>query len=314
MINKIKLIINSILIFFILQTNVITSEKISIIYVVENIPITNVSINNEIKFLLLINQKLSEISKKDMVQYASKSIIKEKIKEIEIKKYYKLGTTDQLINRNIDQLMKKLGISDGDEFNKLISKIGLNKEFINKKIEIEILWNQLIYQFYNDKIIIDENKLKNDLKKKISKKINSLNQYLLYEIVFSANTIKEFENKYDEIKKSINEIGFESTANILSNSKSAMYGGKIGWVNENQLSKIIIGNINKLNLGEYSDPINVPNGKMILMIKDKREIKNNLSLEEELKKLIAYETNKQFTQYSSIYFKKIELDTKVYEK
>lgn len=314
MINKIKLIINSILIFFILQTNVIASEKISIIYVVENIPITNVAINNEIKFLLLINQKLSEISKKDMVQYASKSIIKEKIKEIEIKKYYKLGTSNQLINRNINQLMKKLGISDGDEFNNLISKIGLNKEFINKKIEIEILWNQLIYQFYNDKIIIDENKLKNNLKKKISKKINSLKQYLLYEILFSTNTIKEFENEYDKIKKSINEIGFESTANIFSNSKSAMYGGKIGWINENQLSKIIIDNINKLNLGEYSDPINVPNGKMILMIKDKREIKNNLSLEEELKKSIVNETNKQFTQYSTIYFKKIELDTKVYEK
>ncbi|SVE08510.1 uncharacterized protein METZ01_LOCUS461364, partial [marine metagenome] len=49
-----------------------------------------------------------------MVQYASKSIIKEKIKEIEIKKYYKLGTSNQLINRNINQLMKKLGISDGD--------------------------------------------------------------------------------------------------------------------------------------------------------------------------------------------------------
>ena len=314
MINKIKLIINSILIFFILQTNVIASEKISIIYVVENIPITNVAINNEIKFLLLINQKLSEISKKDMVQYASKSIIKEKIKEIEIKKYYKLGTSNQLINRNINQLMKKLGISDGDEFNNLISKIGLNKEFINKKIEIEILWNQLIYQFYNDKIIIDENKLKNNLKKKISKKINSLKQYLLYEILFSTNTIKEFENEYDKIKKSINEIGFESTANIFSNSKSAMYGGKIGWVNENQLSKIIIDNINKLNLGEYSNPINVPNGKMILMIKDKREIKNNLSLEEELKKSIVNETNKQYTQYSTIYFKKIELDTKVYEK
>ena len=314
MINKIKLIINSILIFFILQTNVIASEKISIIYVVENIPITNVAINNEIKFLLLINQKLSEVSKKDMVQYASKSIIKEKIKEIEIKKYYKLGTSNQLINRNINQLMKKLGISDGDEFNNLISKIGLNKEFINKKIEIEILWNQLIYQFYNDKIIIDENKLKNNLKKKISKKINSLKQYLLYEILFSANTIKEFENEYDKIKKSINEIGFESTANIFSNSKSAMYGGKIGWVNENQLSKIIIDNINKLNLGEYSDPINVPNGKIILMIKDKREIKNNLSLEEELKKSIVNERNKQFAQYSTIYFKKIELDTKVYEK
>ena len=41
------------------------------------------------------------------------------------------------------------------------------------------------------------------------------------------------------------------------------------------------------------------------MIKDKREIKNNLSLEDELKKAISHEADKQFTQYSSIYFKKV---------
>ena len=50
------------------------------------------------------------------------------------------------------------------------------------------------------------------------------------------------------------------------------------------------------------------------MVKEKREIKNNLSLEEELKKSIINETNKQFNQYSAIYFKKVELNTEIYEK
>ncbi len=50
------------------------------------------------------------------------------------------------------------------------------------------------------------------------------------------------------------------------------------------------------------------------MVKDKREIKSDLSLEDELKKAINNETNKQFSQYSSIYFKKVELNTKIYEK
>ena len=64
----------------------------------------------------------------------------------------------------------------------------------------------------------------------------------------------------------------------------------------------------------YSDPINVPTGKLILMIKDKRKVENNLSLEEELSKIITVEKNKQLNQFSSIYYKKVELDTKIYEK
>jgi len=136
----------------------------------------------------------------------------------------------------------------------------------------------------------------------------------LYEITFSPNTMEDFKKEYEEIKKSIEEIGFESSANIFSNSSSAKLGGKIGWVNESQLSKSIISNLQNLNLGEYTKPINIPTGNIILMIKDKREIKNNLSLEDELKKAISKETNEQFTQYSSIYFKKVELNTKIYEK
>ena len=172
MIKKIKVTISSILIFFFIQTNLSLSKKVSIVYVVENTPITNVTINNEIKYLLLINEKLSEISRKDMVQYASKSILKEKIKEIELKKYYKFGKNNEIINKNLNTLMKKLNISDHDIFHNLISKIGLSKEFISKKIEIEFLWNQLIVELYRNKILIDENKLRNKLKKKINNNSN----------------------------------------------------------------------------------------------------------------------------------------------
>ena len=125
---------------------------------------------------------------------------------------------------------------------------------------------------------------------------------------------KDFKKEHEKIKKSIEEIGFESSANIFSDSSSAKIGGKIGWVNENQLSKNIINNISQLNLGEHSNPIKVASGNLILMVKDKRESKSNLSLEDELEKAVLNETNKQFNQYSSIYFKKVELNTKIYEK
>ena len=314
MIKKIKTIITSILFFFFIETNLCLAEKVSIIYVIENTPITNVAINNEIKYLLLINKKLNAISKRDMVQYATKSILKEKIKEIELKKYYIFGTNHKIIDQNLNLLMKKLNVTDYNIFNNLITKIGLSKEFIKKKIEIEFLWNQLIIQLYGDKVIVDKNKLRNELKEKIENNTNLLNEYLLYEILFSPNTMEDFKKEHEKIKKSIEEIGFESSANIFSDSNSAKIGGKIGWVNENQLSKNIINNISQLNLGEHSNPIKVASGNLILMVKDKRESKSNLSLEDELEKAVLSETNKKFNQYSSIYFKKVELNTKIYEK
>ena len=42
-----------------------------------------------------------------MVQYATKSILKEKIKEIELKKYYIFGTNHKIIDQNLNLLMKK---------------------------------------------------------------------------------------------------------------------------------------------------------------------------------------------------------------
>ena len=314
MIKKIKTTITSILLFFFIETNLSLAEKVSIIYVIENTPITNVAINNEIKYLLLINNKLNAISKRDMVQYATKSILKEKIKENELKKYYIFGANNEIIDQNLNLLMKKLNITDYNIFNNLITEIGLSKEFIKKKIEIEFLWNQLIVQFYGDKVIVDKNKLRNELKKKIENNTNLLNEYLLYEILFSPNTMEDFKKEHEKIKKSIEEIGFESSANIFSNSNTAKIGGKIGWVNENQLSENIINNISQLNLGEHSNPIKVASGNLILMVKDKRESKSNLSLEDELEKAVLSETNKKFNQYSSIYFKKVELNTKIYEK
>ena len=305
----------SILIFvFFISSNKSFSQKVSIIYVVENTPITNIEINNEINYLLLINQELRKIDKKSLVQYASKSILKEKIKEIEVKKYFEFGQNQKIINGNLNKLMSSLNIKNENEFNKLLAELNLSRNFLSKKIEIELIWNRLIYEMYKDKITINEEKIKKNLEININDQSNKIDEFLLYEILFSPNTTSDLEIELSKIKKSINDVGFENTANIFSVSSSSKFGGKIGWINKNQLSKTIIDTIQKLDLGMYSDPINVPTGKLILMIKDKRKVENNLSLEEELSKIITAEKNKQLNQFSSIYYKKVELDTQIYEK
>ncbi|MBC8302821.1 MAG: peptidylprolyl isomerase [Pelagibacterales bacterium] len=311
---KFNLFLRILILVFFISSNKSFSQKVSIIYVVENTPITNIEINNEINYLLLINQELRKVDKKSLVQYASKSILKEKIKEIEVKKYFEFGQNQKIINGNLNKLMSSLNIKNENEFNKLLAELNLSINFLSKKIEIELIWNRLIYEMYKDKIIINEEKIKKNLEININDQSNKIDEFLLYEILFSPNTTSDLEIELSKIKKSINDVGFENTANIFSVSSSSKFGGKIGWVNKNHLSKTIIDTIQKLDFGMYSDPINVPTGKLILMIKDKRKVENNLSLEEELSKIITVEKNKQLNQFSSIYYKKVELDTKIYEK
>ena len=61
------------------------------------------------------------------------------------------------------------------------------------------------------------------------------------------------KKRFSNIKKNINEIGFENTANIYSISNTAKNGGLIGWVNELQLAKKIKKNIKQLKINQISN-------------------------------------------------------------
>ena len=65
---------------------------------------------------------------------------------------------------------------------------------------------------------------------------------------------------------------------------------------------------------QITEVLDSPAGKLILILQDKREVNEEISLEEELKKAILIERNKQLNQFSSIYFKKVEINTIINEK
>ena len=57
----------------------------------------------------------------------------------------------------------------------------------------------------------------------------------------------------------------------------------------------------------------MPGGKVFLLLKDKRKVKKNLSFEDEFKLSVNTERNRQLDQFSAIYYKKVEINTKIYE-
>ena len=310
---KISIFLFFFLIFFLFSKSSF-SEKISIEYTVNNEPITSIEIKNEITYLKLINSDLKNMDDRSLVVYATKSVLREKIKELEIKKYFKTGMNDEIVTQNLIRLLTTLGLNNINEFNVLLSELKLEKGFIKNKIEIEILWNQLIFEKYKNKLSINEDKIKKDLQVKIESEKSKINEYNLSEILFTSISKSMEKEDLEKIKKSINEVGFENTAIIYSISSTASSGGSIGWLNKTQLSAEISEIVENLNIGEISEAINTPAGKLLLILKNKRKVEKEINFKDELNKALIIERNKQLNQFSSIYFKKIELNTIINEK
>ncbi len=273
---------------------------------VNNEIITNININEEYRYLIALNTDLKSLKKEEIFNLAKNSFLREKIKENELKKYFKLNQSSKYIDQTIKNLYGSLNISSEIEFKKYLSVYNLTIEDVKKKIEIEVLWNELIYKKFHKQIDIDEEKIK----KKINENKIQKN-YLLSEIFFSGENKEKINEKYNLIKKSISEIGFKNTANIYSLTESAKIGGSIGWIGENQLTKKIVNEINKLQLGEFTKPINIPEGVIILKLDEKEDKKISLDFDSEVKKLIEYEKNRQLNQFSVIYFNKLKFNIKI---
>jgi len=282
------------------------SNNAFIVMKVNNEIITNININEEYRYLIALNTDLKSLKKEEIFNLAKNSFLREKIKENELKKYFELNQSSKYIDVTIKNLYVSLNIGSEIEFKKYLSIHNLTIEDIKKKLEIEVLWNELIYTKFHKQIDIDE--------KEIKKKINAnkiQKNYLLSEIFFSGENKEKINEKYNLIKKSISEIGFKNTANIYSLTESAKIGGSIGWIGENQLAKKIVTEINKLQVGEFTKPINIPGGLVILKLDEKVDEKISLDFDSEFKKLIEYEKNRQLNQFSTVYFNKLKFNTKI---
>ena len=302
--------LKTLLIIIFVQSYLFATENVKIILKINDEIVTNIDIQKEYNYLIALNNDFKEVNKEKALLIAKESIIKEKIKKKEIEKYYDLEEESDYLENVIKNFYKTLGLNNTKEFKKYIEKYGLTYREIKQKIRIETLWNQLIYTKYNEQVKIDLEKLR----KKILKQKENQNSYLLSEILFRSETNEDVNKKYELIKKSIESVGFKNSANIYSIADTSKLGGKIGWINENQLSKKIVKKLEKLKINEYSKPINLTEGYLILKVENIKKIKNNnLDVDKELKKLENYERNKQLNKMSNIFFSKIKNNTIINE-
>ena len=288
-----------------------SQEKVFIVYNVNNEIITNIDVEKESRYLIALNVQLKNLSKNKIIEISKESILRERIKKIELVKYFDLSEKNPGIENYIKNFYLKLKLNNQSDFQNYLKNYDLTLDYVEKKIQVEIAWNQLIYENYKNQINIDKKKLKNEIKKK--ENVNTEKVYLLSEIIFEKNNQENIEKRISNINQSIREIGFENTANIYSVSDSAKFGGSIGWVEEDKLSNKISKKITKLNIGEHTLPIQVGSSFLILKIEEIKYEKKLINKKEELNRKINSETSRQLDQFSKIYYNKIKINTNINE-
>ena len=301
-------IINIIFLLSFYSSNLIAFEN-KIIVKINNEIITSVDIENEINYLKILNPQVNNLDKDKLMNIAKNSLIREKVKIITLLDIVEeIKVQDKYLNKIIESSYKKIGLNTFNQYKKYLKNNQLRIEYIINKISVEAIWNELIYKKFNSKVVINKDKIINEVKNNPDIKM------LLSEIVFQVKNKNDLERKYKEIKNDIQSEGFENAALIHSISNSASSGGKIGWINKNSLNKIFNDALLDLKIGEYSRPILTQAGFVVIKINDiKKDISDEQSIEKKVNALVQIKTNQQLNQFSNIYLNKIKKDLVINE-
>ena len=276
-VNCLKFLIVLVFIFTTKYNDSLSAINNKIIAKIGNEIITSYELENKIKTTLILAKK--EINQKniDMVKRkAVADLINKKLKKEEINRF-KMKAGKGQVESYIKDISARLGMSK-ENFKKMMSNNSISYDLYKEEIEIDLMWQSLIFELNKNKIIIDESQIEQQLNNYL-KNNNKIDEYELAEIVIER--MIEIENQKKiiiEIQKYIDEFNFEEAAIKYSISTSSANGGKIGWVNFSDLSDQLKNILIKMSPGEISDPINNTDKIIFIQLKNKRKI-NNLDMD-----------------------------------
>jgi len=307
-----RIVIFVILLINLFLPKVYANEGSFIVLKINDQIITNIDLKKEKNYLIALNNELKKLKQSEIEKIAKESLIREKIKENEVNRYG-LDADTEYVNQIIKKFISRLNLETEQQFNEYLKNFDLTNTDVRKKINIETSWNGLIFKVYGDQIIINKDKIEKKIRKnKKNKKIQK--QYRLSEIVFEIDSGQSVNKKYEIIKKEIIKLGFKNAANKFSISDTAKFGGETGWIDEDQLSDNIRNKIKVIKVGEYTHPINIVGGQLILKLEETKIINKVINYEDLINQALNYERNKQLEQFSKIYFNKIKINSIIDEK
>ena len=272
-----------------------------IVIKVENEIITSYEIKN--KILTLLNFSGTEVNQKNINQLkkqAVESLIQHKLKKIELKKYNIKKNTSR-----INSYLKSISSNNVSGLKMKFEENNLDYELFMDEVEVQSMWQELVFKLYSKKFSIDESLIEQELKNSKNTK-KDLREFKISEIEIMLENNKNDDKKIQNIISEIQKDNFESVALKYSISSSASNNGDLGWISEKSMSNQIHNIIKDMKIGQVSKPIRRQNTVLFFKVQDIRNSKiTDLNLVELKKKLINQKKNELVNLYSLSHLSKV---------
>ena len=122
-----------ILLCFFTSSNSVVSYENKILIKVNNEIITTIDLLNEIQYLTLFNQNYKKFNEEQIITLSKNSLIREKIKKIELKKNFKnININEDYLNNIINDYIKKFNLNSFQEFNEYLETNNLKFDTFKK--------------------------------------------------------------------------------------------------------------------------------------------------------------------------------------
>ncbi len=293
-----------IIFFFLLnfEKSALGTIQNKILIKIENEIISSYELKNKINTLIILsNKEVNQSNIDKLKKIAIDQLINLKMKKIELAKY-----NLKIDRNNINSYLNNISSGNIQEFKNKFKINNLDYDIYLDEIRTQLTWQKLIFSLYQDKVIIEEKVINDELEKSL--KLNSsIKEYNLSEMDILLDNNANLSKKLSEINVQIQNYGFEDTAKQFSESYSAPDGGRLGWLSEKSLSNKILNTVNKLKINEISDPIISGNSIMLIKLNDVRVKQiQNLNKEKLRKNIIKQKKNELFSLYSNSHLSKIK--------
>ena len=208
-----------------------TTIKDGLFATIGNKAITKSDIINEIKMILILNNKsYSQEESQQLQNMAVKALIKRNVKKIEVEKYNFNEYSQNDFNKELIRLSKNLNMNL-ERLKEICKANDLDFAIVEDQIKTDLRWNSLIFQTYKDRLSINLEEIDDQIKTIQNKKDNE--EYLISEIVIEKVEKDKIKSTIENLKNRIESEGFENVAINSSISDSSSRGGNLGWINEN---------------------------------------------------------------------------------
>ena len=294
----------NLIIFLTFYTSNCFAKKLQnkIIVKIQNEIITEFDIKNKIlSTLILANQEVTQDKINSLKNSSINSLVDYKLKKIELSKYN--YTEDQT------RLNNYLNLISSNNINQLKNKFkqqNLDFEQLLNEIKIEFKWQKFIYNNYSKKIDISTI----DIEEEINSYINNQSDFeeiSISKIEILLNNNDSDKEKILNLQKMIDQQGFDAVAKTIGSPTFSQNKNEINWINKKSLSKPVFQAIQRLSVGEISEPIIIQNSALILKLNDKRFSKSdNFNKDELRKKIIEQKKNELFQLFSKSYLSQLK--------